>query len=359
MRLCIDFGGTTIKVGVFHDGRAASRDSATASREFPVAGTENDLVTAEATARELIVQSPEALTGIAIALPGVVDRAAGRMIAAHGKYAYLDGVNVAAWAESLFGAPAVIENDARAALLGETSGGGCASGATDAVMVTLGTGIGTAAIMDGHLIRGAHDHAGILGGHVTVDIDADRCPCGNIGCAESLASTWALRNRLGRHPDHERSTLSATFVDTGETGDLGLDLGLKDVIAAATGPAPDAVARDLLHDFVRIWGAAIVSLCHAYDPNVVIVSGGAMRAKDVILPQLEAYVREHLWSSSHRPALVSPEAPELSVLRGLSVLAAEAARAASNGSDGNRSIQNSSNQHNSNENSTNESSSNE
>ena len=70
--------------------------------------------------------------------------------------------------------------------------------------------------------------------------------------------------------------------------------------------------------------AAIVSLCHAYDPDVVVVSGGAMRSAEVILPSLSDYVGTHLWSSSHRPAFVTPSAPEHSVILGLSALAEQA-----------------------------------
>lgn len=307
--LCIDFGGTNIKLGLLHGG------SVIASDEFPVTGSGADLTAAEQAAIGMLADTGASVTGVAIALPGVVDRSAGRLVRAHEKYSYLGDLDLRNWARSCFEAPAVIENDARAALVGETTFG-CAAGATDAAIVTLGTGIGTAAMMNGQLLRGRHDHAGILGGHVTVDLNAAPCLCGNLGCAESIASAWALEGHLRAHPRFAESTLKAVLQATGS-------VGIKNVVAVASAES-EVAARDVLALFIRVWGAAIVTLCHAYDPEVVIVSGGVMRARDIVLPQLTTYVHTHLWSSSFRPPLVSPDAPELSVLRGLSVLAAAA-----------------------------------
>jgi glucokinase len=279
--LCIDFGGTAVKLGVLAAGAPL------ATSQFPVGDGTDPLGRAESAARELMAgATPEA---VGVALPGVVDRRAGTLVRAHDKYASLAGVDVRAWAEKAFGAPAAIENDARAALVGETVHG-VAAGARDAVLMTIGTGIGTAAMMGGVVLRGATDHAGILGGHVTVDVDAGPCNCGNVGCAESLASTWALRG----HPD------------------------LRALIEAA---GHDPGARDVLHRFVRVWGAALVTLCHAYDPAVAIVSGGVLAARDAIVPGLTAHLERHLWSSAHRPRVVVPDRPDLSVLRGLAVIA--------------------------------------
>jgi glucokinase len=300
--LCVDFGGTEIKLGVLDGGEIL------AASVLPNTGGESDLEAVRTAALELAGRVGARFDGVGIALPGVVDRARGSLVAAHDKYDWATGRDLRAWATDAFGVPALVENDARAALLGETTYG-CASGATDAVLVTLGTGIGTAAMIDGVLLRGARDHAGILGGHITVDIDGPACNCGNVGCAEAIASTWALQRDLADDPD------LAEALGNGD-GDAGRASrpGLKDLLEHAADPR----VAPTVDRYLRAWAAAIVGLCHAYDPSIVIVSGGVMRSADVVLPRLTELVHDHLWSSSYRPPLVTPAAPEHSVLLGLS-----------------------------------------
>lgn len=294
--LCVDFGGTEIKLGVLDGSRIL------AATALPNTGDEADLRAVADAANAL----GHAIDRVGIAVPGVVDRSSASLVAAHGKYAWARGRDLAAWSEAAFGPAAVVENDARAALLGETVYG-CAAGAGNAVLVTLGTGIGTAALIDGVLLRGAHDHGGILGGHLTVQLDGPACPCGNVGCAEAVASTWALHRDVSADP-----ALAAALATT--DGSLP---GIKQLVERAGDP----VAGAELDRFVRAWAATVVGLCHAYDPDVVVVSGGVMRAATTLLPRIEALVHAHLWSSSFRPPLITPEAPEHSVLLGLSAAA--------------------------------------
>lgn len=298
-RLCIDFGGTRIKLGLVENG------TVTGDAEIVPSDSASDLEAVRLAAGRLssaaadqgAAARPEA---VGIALPGVVDD--GSLVAAHGKYDWMAGLSLTAWAEEAFGAPTAVENDARAALLGETVAG-AATGARDAVLVTLGTGIGTAAMMDGELVRGRYGHAGILGGHVTIELDGPSCNCGNVGCAEAIASSWALARDARADAELARAL-------------GGTDPGLKALFEHGADP----VVAPVLQRFLRAWAAVAVAMCHAYDPEVVILSGGALRAAGTIVPAIRDHLARHLWSSSHRPELVTPPAPEHSVLRGLAAL---------------------------------------
>src|SRR5258708_8730344 len=84
-----------------------------------------------------------------------------------------------------------MENDARMALLGEHAAG-AAQNCMDVVIVMLGTGVGSAVMIHGVLLRGAHFQAGCLGGHIPARFHGRLCICGAIGCVEAEASTWAL-----------------------------------------------------------------------------------------------------------------------------------------------------------------------
>jgi len=292
VHLCIDFGGTDIKLGLLDAGTPR------ATAVVPVLGTRTDLDRAAEAADALIAGERDAPSAVGIAVPGVVERRTGRMLHANAKYDFLSasGLDIRAWARTRFSLPAVVENDARAALAGEMAWG-AAAGEQDVVMITLGTGIGTAAAMGGLLLRGAHDHAGIVGGHVTVDVHAGSCPCGNVGCAELLASTRALRTSRP------------------ELGDI------ETLIASSR---TDAASAELLAEYLRVWGATVVTLCHMYDPELIVLSGGVLRAGAAIAHPLREYVHAHLWASAHRPRFAVSKDPALSVLRGLDALAGRA-----------------------------------
>lgn len=302
MNLGIDFGGSTIKVGI-DDGSAPAR--------IPATGKTSDLASVEqVVARLLLGRVDPVLESVAIAVPGIIDRQRSQLVFAPNKYAELIGSDLREWAHAAFSpGHIVLENDARAALWGEVHGG-VADGETDAVIVVLGTGIGTAALCHGELVRGAHDHAGILGGHFTVVLDGPQCPCGNIGCAEAVASTWALQRDVAQSSEAMRSPF---WLDALERGNVGLrDLFHTDDLFRTD----DAFASSTKSRYLQTWGALIVNLCHAYDPSAVILSGAVAETTSV-MPQLREYVNEHLWLSAHRPQYLVSEDPGNAVLRGL------------------------------------------
>ncbi len=304
--LAVDLGGTDIKLGLFDGPRVL------ATTEFATTGAAADLDAVRDGVERLTTEAglSGAYRGVGIAVPGIVDRSAGALVGAQDKYPWALGRDLVSWAEDAFGAPAVLENDARAALVGERRYG-AATSHPDAVLLTLGTGIGTAATLSGVLVRGRTDHAGVLGGHLTMQLDGPLCNCGNLGCAESLASTWALPRVVAEHPELDAHPDWRRRLERG-------NLSLRDIMAA---PTSDAFATDVADRFIRVWGAVAVGLCHAYDPSIVIVTGGVMRSAARILPGVRAHVEAHLWSTAPRPLIHTPTRPEHSVLLGLAALA--------------------------------------
>jgi glucokinase len=289
---CIDFGGSAIRVCIEHNGEFTLPQS-----EEVIPGRELDL--ALVLVERIHQQSGRAPSALSVAVPGIVDFRTSTMLKAHEKYASLDGIDLKQWFQRHWDVPFFLDNDARVALIGETSVG-VAAGTSNAVLVILGTGIGTAALVDGVVVRGHSGHGGILGGHITADFDGDRCPCGNRGCAELLASTWALTSH------------------SVDQAPAGVDNLKKLVDTVRTN---DAHATLVLERFIRVWGSTIVSLCHLFDPEVVIVTGSPMKSSDQILPQLTEFVGSHLWSSMTTPRIAVPENPDFSVFRGLASLA--------------------------------------
>lgn len=311
-RLCVDFGGTNIKMGV------AVADEIVDSTEFPVTGSAADLDAIGAAARRLGVEA-QGVDAVAMAVPGLIDAERSRLVLAHGKYDWMMGADLTAWAAAAFGAAAIVENDARAALLGEATSG-AARGAADAAILVLGTGIGTAVMVGGGLLLGPSGAGGNLAGHTTIDWDGPVCNCGNVGCAEVFGGSWALRDRIADRVDAGVGGASATRwrerLDA--TASAGEAIGFADVFDLAA--AGDAVAVAVRDDAIRAWSVVAVTYCHVVAPEVIVIAGGVARAADAVIPAMQAYVREHIWRVLDVPRFVVADDPAISVLRGLAVL---------------------------------------
>jgi glucokinase len=218
--------------------------------------------------------------GVAIGFCGIVDPGSGRVLSTNGKYDDGPRLDLPDWCARTLGLPLRLENDARLALLGERYAG-AAEGCDDVVMVTLGTGVGGAAMIGGRLVRGRHFQAGCLGGHFPIRVGGRRCACGNVGCVEAEASTSVLEELCRAHPEFASSPLA-------REGRIDFERLLR----AADDPAAIAT-RDYC---LSVWAAGTVALIHAYDPEVVVFGGGVMRSAGAILPFIEQHVHAHAWT---------------------------------------------------------------
>src|ERR1039457_5076811 len=108
--------------------------------------------------------------GLALGFCGLADARIGRVVSTNKKYEDAPSIDFDAWSKQEFGLRFAIENDARMALLGERHAG-AARGCDNVVTITLGTGIGGAAMIEGKLLRGKHAQAGCLGGHLPAKVD--------------------------------------------------------------------------------------------------------------------------------------------------------------------------------------------
>jgi glucokinase len=177
--------------------------------------------------------------------------------------------------EERLGLPVFMDNDGNVTTLVEQRFG-AAKGASDVVGLTIGTGIGGGLVLNGRLYRG-HWGAGAELGHMVVDEDGPRCQgnCPNRGCLESVASGTAI-GREGRvaaedEPDSELG--KALAADQEITGALVTTLAL----------GGDEVSRMVLGHIGRLLGVGLSNLSNIFNPEVIVVGGGAMHAGDLLL----------------------------------------------------------------------------
>jgi glucokinase len=310
INIAADMGGTRIKLGLLKAGEllAATNLEALASESIEV-----NLARISEAARALMADhaiAKEQVNGIGLTFPGIVDSQQGRVLSQYVKYRNAHAFDFRAWARQEWNASLALENDARAALLGEWVKG-AGKGRNNIVLLTLGTGVGSAVLLEGKLLRGVHFLAGNLGGHMSVNLKGRPCNCGFFGCLETEASTWALPEKAKMHPLFEESSLSkagniefATLFQEAEKG--------------------DRLSAQLVEDCLKAWGVGVVNMVHAYDPELIIIGGGIMKKKGIILPYLQNMVDQYAWApAAGSVKIVSAEQVEYAGLLGMDYMVSQ------------------------------------
>lgn len=277
--LAVDIGGTKTAVALVDATgalleRAAAPTPAADGPEAVVAGV-------AALASELVARADARVLAIGVGTAGVVDVDRGAIISATDTFARWAGTPLAdelraALAPLVGAVPVVVRNDVDAHALGELRAG-AAAGASSALLVAVGTGIGAAVIADGRVLRGARHVAGELAHLPIAGADHLRCPCGRPGHLEAIGSG------LGIVRQH---------IALG--GDAELDAGAI-VALGASGDGLDAQrARRALGDSAAAVGRAIAGAVTLLDPERVVLTGGVLAAGEAWWAPMERALRAEL-----------------------------------------------------------------
>jgi glucokinase len=300
--LVADIGGSRIKLGLSRERQVLAQQCVEADSSAGLATQLPRIASAFESLCQGAGITVRDCTALAVAFPSLIDSESLRVRTAYGKYPDAPQLDLPRWCRETLGLQLFMENDARMALLGEWQMG-AGRGSDDLVMVTLGTGLGTAALVEGHLMRGKHGQAGVLGGHLTVQQNGRRCACGNNGCAEAEASTSVLLPIAAEVTGFSASPLSrcqavdyATVFELARGGDV-CSMYLRD--------------RSL-----QIWSSMIVNLVHAYDPERVIVGGGIMAGEAGFFAELKDRVLTHAHTPWGRVEVVPGQLGDTAALLG-------------------------------------------
>jgi glucokinase len=283
----IDLGGTKI-LGVAVDPEDPTHVLAEA-RVLTPRGAE-PVVEALAAVAERLQDEVGPFRAVGVGAAGLVDRSG---VLRHGPN--LPGVadlDVAGSLGGRLGVPVAVDNDATCATWAEARIG-AAAGARHAVLVTLGTGIGGGIIAEGRRMRGAYGFAGEPG-HMCVDPQGPRCPCGRRGCWERFASGSGLA-RLARDAAFAGRIPGVVALAGGDAEDVR---GEHVTRAAATG---DSGAIGVMDDFGWWVALGVAALVNVLDPEVVVIGGGLVAAGDLLLVPTRAAYRDLVLAPSHRP----------------------------------------------------------
>lgn len=280
--LGLDIGGTKIAAGVVDGtGVHAFRLEPTHAARGPEEGLERLF----ALGRSAIEASGLEIDAVGIGCGGPLDDEQGILVSPPHLPGW-EGLELAARAEEAFGRPAVLENDATAAAAGEHRFG-AGVGTRNLVYLTVSTGVGGGAVVDGRLLRGSRGNGAELG-HVTVVCDGRPCPgCGRSGCLEAYVSGTSIAARA-------REALAAADGTSALASSPAVTAA--EVVAAAR--AGDALASVLWAETTAMLACGVVSIVNVFEPEIVVVGGGVSSAGE----QLLAPVREHVRAEAMTPA---------------------------------------------------------
>jgi glucokinase len=214
----------------------------------------------------------DGVEGIGVGVASMVDFAAGRVV--ESVNLPLTDVALRDHLEQRFGVPVVIDNDATAACIGEHLYG-AGVGTRDMLMLTLGTGVGGGIISGGRPLRGASGAAAEIG-HIIIDVNGPKCPanCPNHGCLEAYVAGPAMGAAARVAAELEPGSALGRALASGRTVDSRLLARL-----AAEGDAGAIAVLERAGDYL---GAGLVTLSNIFDPELIVVGGGAAAAGDLL-----------------------------------------------------------------------------
>jgi len=287
--LAIDIGGTKIRTAIISNkGRIIAKDYClTLAREGLEAVTGRILSGVDhlLSLRNL---GPSQLHSISVAAAGAIDFERGLVTSSPNLPDWHD-VPLRDIVRNKYRADTFLINDASAAALGEHEFG-AGRGVNNLILLTVGTGIGGGIIIDGKLYCGLSGSAGEIG-HVTIDVNGQRCNCGNTGCLETLASGTAMaKEAIKRIKQGESSSL--TEIVEGEIENITAET----VSVAAQGD--DSLALEVISKAAIYLGIGMVNLVNIFNPEMIIVGGGVAKMGDLLLNPARQVVRERAFKLS-------------------------------------------------------------
>lgn len=273
----VDIGGTQVKIGLVNEVGAISKSSA-----YDVAfdGYDTPIIHTVVTKLTQFIKEndlkEDQIQGIGVSATGQIDVKEGKVVGAAGHIKNWEGCCIKDQIKKLYSGPVSVMNDANCAALAEQWIGG-AMGASDAAVITIGTGVGGGIIVNSEILCGAAGGAGEIG-HFTIRNNGIRCSCGNRGCYEQYASTTALV-KMVKQAQKAGKLNSGLFSSGAITG--------RTIFEAA---CDDSYLDTILEKWIGYVADGLVGIIHTFNPQVILVGGGVSAQKELFIDPLRAKV---------------------------------------------------------------------
>ena len=263
-RAGIDLGGTYIKAGIVDGNQKiiAQTSAPTGAERSP----EEVIADMAALVKQLLGElalDESALAGIGVGSPGLVDAQAG--VVRYSNNISWENVALVRELGKYFSCEIRISNDANCAALGEVKAG-AAKDVSNAILLTLGTGVGGGIILNGKVFEGSNAGGAELG-HTSMILGGEPCTCGRRGCVEAYASATALIRDAKRAAAADRNSLMNQMCGgkiENMNGKIPFDAALEG----------DQAAKEVVENYYTYLAEAIANYVNIFRPDVVLLSGG-------------------------------------------------------------------------------------
>ena len=275
----VDFGATFIKVGLLDVHGHIIKKSNFSSKGYNSRDKLIDRMVLEVS--EIMLSLKPRVLGLGIGVPGPVDYKRGLIY---------NLTNVKGWRnvplrdmlKKKIGIPVFIDNDANAACAGEARWG-AGKGYKDIVCITLGSGVGTAVILDGKIYRGRGYSAAEMG-HICIDRNGPKCNCGANGCIETfLGNSYIVRAAVKDLKQGKRSVLLK--LANGKYSDITPKLIDR---AAKMG---DKFCKDIWKQAGENLGIGLAGIVNTFNPEIIIIGGGLSKAGELLFSSVRETVK--------------------------------------------------------------------
>ena len=293
----VDLGGTKILTAVAAaDGVWLGEDLRPTEVELGPNGVVDRIIASLRAARAEAGAASTRIAALGVAAPGPIDFDQGLIIEAPNLPGWFS-VPLARRLGEAIGCPAVLENDANAAALGEFVYG-AGRGARHMLYLTVSTGIGGGLVLDGRLYRGATGSAGELG-HILVDEAGPLCGCGARGCLEALASGTAIGAR-GREAAARGASPAIVRHAAGD------EVTAEHVAAAAA--ESDPVAREIIAGAAHSLGLGLADFVNVFNPDLIVIGGGTANIGSMLLDPAIDVMRARAFRGPAEHVRIAPAA---------------------------------------------------
>lgn len=280
----VDLGGTNIKVAVFDDSfRKIGEKRSPTEVNY---GSAHVLVRILNTITELLDELSLTAADIrcmGMGVPGILDIENG-ISRFSPNFPKWEEVPIVAWMENHLGIPTYIDNDARVNLYGEWKFG-AGKNRKNVLMITLGTGLGAAAVVDGRVIYGATGSAGEIG-HINMYRQGRECRCGSSGCLGRYVSALGILRTFREKVEEGRHSIICEWVKD----DLGAVTA--DMLSRAYDEG-DPVVTETIQETGELLGYGLCAVFSLYNPEIIIVGGGMSKMGDRLLQYTRDVLDSH------------------------------------------------------------------